>query len=116
MSENAEYFAARERQSFVEGRIAELEDIIASANVIDPATASGGHITFGAHVWLLEEDTENEVAFQLVGVHEADIKSGRLSICSPLGRALIGKKVGDSVSVPAPGGERTYHVQNVKFC
>ena len=115
MTENAEYFVARERQSFVEGRIAELEEIIAAANVVDPATACADHIAFGAHVWLVDEDTENEVRFQIVGMHEADVKLGRLSICSPLGQALIGKKVGDSVSVPAPGGERTYRIRDLRF-
>jgi transcription elongation factor GreA len=115
LSENAEYHAARERQSFIEGRIAELEEIIASAEVIDPSSLSGEHVMFGAHVWLVDEETEKEATYQIVGVHEANIKDGRLSISSPLAKALIGKKVGDSISVPAPGGDRSYEILGVKF-
>jgi transcription elongation factor GreA len=115
LSENAEYHAARERQSFIEGRIAELEEIISSAEVIDPSTLSGENIKFGAHVRLVDEETEKESAYQIVGVHEADIKSGKLSVSSPLAKALIGKKPGDSISVPAPGGDRTYEILAVKF-
>ena len=115
LSENAEYDAARERQSFIEGRIAELEEIIASAEVIDPAGLSGDQIKFGAHVWLLDEETERESTYQIVGMHEADIRNGRLSVSSPLAKALIGKKVGDSVSVPAPSGDKTYEVLGVRF-
>jgi transcription elongation factor GreA len=115
LSENAEYHAARERQSFIEGRIAELEEIISAAEVIDPAALSGDQIKFGAHVWLLDEETEKESAYQIVGVHEADIKQGRLSISSPLAKALIGKKTGDTVSVPAPGGDRSYEILGVRF-
>jgi transcription elongation factor GreA len=115
LSENAEYHAARERQSFIEGRIAELEDIIGSAEVIDPSVLSGEHVKFGAHVRLVDEETEKEATYQIVGVHEADIKSGRLSISSPLAKALIGKKPGDTISVPAPGGDRSYEILGVKF-
>src|SRR6185312_7485600 len=115
LSENAEYHAARERQSFIEGRIAELEEIVSSAEVIDPAGLSGEHIKFGAHVWLVDEETERESTYQIVGVHEADIKLGRISVSSPLAKALIGKKVGDTVSVPAPGGDKTYEVLGVRF-
>ncbi len=115
LSENAEYHAARERQSFIEGRIAELEEIISSAEVIDPSSLSGEHVKFGAHVRLVDEETDKESAYQIVGVHEADIKSGKLSISSPLAKALIGKKPGDSISVPAPGGDRTYEILGVKF-
>jgi len=115
LSENAEYHAARERQSFIEGRIAELEEIIGGAEVIDPASLSGSHVKFGAHVRLVDEETEREAAYQIVGVHEADIKQARLSISSPLAKALIGKKVGDTVSVPAPGGDRSYEILDVKF-
>jgi transcription elongation factor GreA len=115
LSENAEYHAARERQSFIEGRIAELEEIVASAEVIDPSTLSGEHVKFGAHIWLVDEETEKESAYQIVGVHEADIKGGKLSISSPLAKALIGKKVGDTVSVPAPGGDRSYELLGIKF-
>jgi transcription elongation factor GreA len=115
LSENAEYHAARERQSFIEGRIAELEEIASSAEVIDPSSLSGEHVKFGAHIWLVDEETEKESAYQIVGVHEADIKDGKLSISSPLAKALIGKKVGDTVSVPAPGGDRSYEILGVKF-
>ena len=115
LSENAEYHAARERQSFIEGRVQELEEIIAGAEVIDPATLSGDHVKFGAHVSLVDEETEKEATYQIVGVHEADIKLARLSISSPLAKAMIGKKIGDTISVPAPGGDRTYEILNVKF-
>lgn len=115
LSENAEYHAARERQSFIEGRILELEEIISAAEVIDPATLSGSHVKFGAHVRLLDEETDKESNYQIVGVHEADIKAARLSISSPLAKALIGKKVGDTISVPAPGGDRSYEILGVTF-
>ncbi len=115
LSENAEYHAARERQSFIEGRIQELEEIVSAAEVIDPASLSGEHVKFGAHVWLVDEETEKESTYQIVGVHEADIKVQRLSISSPLAKALIGKKVGDTVSVPAPGGDRAYEILGIKF-
>jgi transcription elongation factor GreA len=115
LSENAEYHAARERQSFIEGRIQELEEIISSAEVIDPAMLTGEHVKFGAHVKLLDEETEKEATYQIVGVHEADIKARRLSVSSPLAKALIGKKPGDTVSVPAPGGDRSYEILSVAF-
>jgi transcription elongation factor GreA len=115
LSENAEYHAARERQSFIEGRIAELEEVTSSAEVIDPSALSGDHVKFGAHVWLVDEETEKETSYQIVGVHEADIKAARLSISSPLAKALIGKKVGESISVPAPGGDRSYEILGIKF-
>jgi len=115
LSENAEYHAARERQSFIEGRIAELEEITSAAEVIDPSSLSGDHVKFGAHVWLVDEETEKEANYQIVGVHEADIKAARLSISSPLAKALIGKKVGDSISVPAPGGDRSYEILGIKY-
>ena len=115
LSENAEYHAARERQSFIEGRILELEEIISSAEVIDPAMLTGEHVKFGAHVKLLDEETEKEATYQIVGVHEADIKARRLSVSSPLAKALIGKKPGDTVSVPAPGGDRSYEILSVAF-
>jgi transcription elongation factor GreA len=115
LSENAEYHAARERQSFIEGRIQELEEIVAAAEVIDPATLSGSHVKFGAHVKLVDEETEKEATYQIVGVHEADIKVARLSISSPLAKALIGKKVGETVSVPAPGGDRSYEILEIRF-
>jgi transcription elongation factor GreA len=115
LSENAEYHAARERQSFIEGRIQELEEIVAAAEVIDPSTLSGSHVKFGAHVKLVDEETEKEATYQIVGVHEADIKVARLSISSPLAKALIGKKVGETVSVPAPGGDRSYEILEIRF-
>ena len=115
LSENAEYHAARERQSFIEGRIAELEEIVASVEVIDPSSLSGEHVMFGAHVRLVDEETEKEATYQIVGVYEADIKGGRLSVSSPLAKALIGKTVGDTISVPAPGGDRSYEILGVKF-
>jgi transcription elongation factor GreA len=115
LSENAEYHAARERQSFIEGRIQELEEIISAAEVIDPASLSGENVKFGAHVHLVDEETEKEATYQIVGVHEADIKQGLLSVSSPLAKSLIGKKKGDTVSVPAPGGDRSYEIIAVRF-
>ncbi len=115
LSENAEYHAARERQSFVEGRVIELEEIVSAAEVIDPASLTGDHVKFGAHVRVLDEESEKEATYQIVGVHEADIKHARLSISSPLSKALIGKKVGDTISVPAPGGDRTYEIMEIRF-
>ncbi|HEY0204235.1 MAG TPA: transcription elongation factor GreA [Acetobacteraceae bacterium] len=115
LSENAEYHAARERQSFIEGRVIELEEIVSAAEVIDPSMLSGDQVKFGAHVHLLDEETEKEATYQIVGVHEADIKHLRLSISSPLAKSLIGKKIGDTVSVPAPVGYRTYEILSVKY-
>jgi transcription elongation factor GreA len=115
LSENAEYHAARERQSFIEGRIIELEEVVSAAEVIDPSTLSGSQVKFGAHVTLVDEETDKEATYQIVGVHEADIKYARLSISSPLAKALIGKKVGDTVSVPAPGGDRSYEILQVNY-
>ena len=115
LSENAEYHAARERQSFIEGRVIELEEIVSAAEVIDPASLSGDRVMFGAHVKVIDEETEKEATYQIVGVHEADIKFARLSISSPLSKALIGKKVGDTVSVPAPGGDKSYEIMGIKF-
>ncbi len=115
LSENAEYHAARERQSFIEGRIAELEEIVSAVEVIDPSTLSGDQVKFGAHVRLIDEETEKEATYQIVGQHEADIKLGRLSITSPLAKALISKKAGDAVSVPAPSGDRSYEILEVRF-
>ena len=115
LSENAEYHAARERQSFIEGRIEELEMVIGAAEVIDPSSLSGETVKFGAHVTLVDEETEKEATYQIVGVHEADIKQARLSVSSPLSKALIGKKTGDTVSVPAPSGDRSYEIVSVKF-
>ncbi|MCB8880446.1 transcription elongation factor GreA [Acidisoma cellulosilytica] len=115
LSENAEYHAARERQSFIEGRIQELEEIVSAAEVIDPASLSGENVKFGAHVQLVDEETDKEATYQIVGVHEADIKLGLLSVSSPLAKSLIGKKKGDTVSVPAPGGDRSYEIITVRF-
>ncbi|MAI11296.1 MAG: transcription elongation factor GreA [Rhodospirillaceae bacterium TMED167] len=115
LSENAEYHAARDRQSFIEGRLAELEDMISRADVIDPKTLSGKIVRFGATVKLADEDTDEESTYQIVGSHEADIESGRLSLTSPLARALIGKTVSDSVEVTTPGGSKSYEVLRVSF-
>ena len=115
LSENAEYHAARDRQSFIEGRLAELEDMISRADVIDPKTLSGKIVRFGATVKLADEDTDEESLYQIVGSHEADVESGRLSLTSPLARALIGKTVGDSVEVTTPGGSKSYEVLRVSF-
>ena len=115
LSENAEYTAAREKQGFIEGRITELEDIISRAQVIDASTMSGDQIRFGAYVTLADEDNDDESVYQIVGMHEADIRSGRLSIHSPLARALIGKHVGDSVEVSTPGGSKSYEIVKVRF-
>lgn len=114
LSENAEYHAARERQSFVEGRIRELEAILSRAEVIDPAMLAGA-IKFGATVTLVDEDTEEERTYQIVGEAEADIERGLLNIRSPLARALIGKDEGDSVEVRTPGGEKSYEVVSIRY-
>lgn len=114
LSENAEYHAAREKQSFIEGRVKELEAILSRAEVIDPATLSGT-IKFGAVVKLVDEDTNEERSYQIVGEPEADIEAGKLNIKSPLARALIGKDEGDSVEVRTPGGEKSYEILNIKF-
>ena len=115
LSENAEYHAARERQSFIEGRLAELEDIISRADVIDTSKLSGETVRFGATVMVADEDTGEEITYKIVGSHEADINSGRLSITAPLARALIGKTVGDSVAVITPGGDKSYEICGVRF-
>lgn len=115
LSENAEYHAARERQSFIEGRLAELEDKIARSEVIDVATLSGKTVKFGATVTIVDEDTDEKLTYQLVGEVESDVKAGRLAINSPLARALIGKSVGDSVDVMTPNGDKMYEILKVKF-
>lgn len=114
LSENAEYHAAREKQSFIEGRIKELEAIVSLAEVIDPTKLSGT-IKFGATVTLVDEDSGDEKTYQIVGEPEADIENGRLNIKSPLARALIGKDEGDSVEVRTPGGQRSYEVLSIRF-
>ena len=113
LSENAEYHAAKERQAFIEGRVNELEEKIALAEVIDVSKLSGKTVKFGAKVTLADEDTDEEITYQIVGEHEADIKGGRLSVSSPLGRALISKTVGDSVEVTTPKGAKSYEVIKV---
>ncbi|CAO3447616.1 Transcription elongation factor GreA [Azospirillum argentinense] len=115
LSENAEYTAARERQSFIEGRVAELEDKISRAEVIDPTKLSGSAVKFGATVTLADEDTDEEITYQIVGQDESDIKNGMLSIQAPLARALINKSVGDSVEVSTPGGSKVYEIVTVAF-
>lgn len=114
LSENAEYHSAREKQSFIEGRIKELEAIISLADVIDTSKLSGA-IKFGAEVTLVDEDTDEEKSYQIVGEPEANIEAGRLNIKSPLARALIGKEEGDSIEVRTPGGTRSYEVLSVVF-
>ncbi|MFO1115799.1 MAG: transcription elongation factor GreA [Beijerinckiaceae bacterium] len=115
LSENAEYHSAKEMQSLNEGRIAELEDKLARADIIDVSKLGGSTIKFGATVTLVDEDTEEEKKYQIVGETEADVKSGRVSITSPIARALIGKTVGDTVEVNAPGGGKSYEILKVAF-
>jgi transcription elongation factor GreA len=115
LSENAEYHAAREKQSFVEGRILELESKIGRAQVVDVATLSGDTVRFGATVVLLDEETEEKVSYQVVGEEEADIQKNLLSLTSPLARALIGKKKGDQIEVKAPKGETYYEILDVLY-
>ena len=115
LSENAEYHAARERQSFIEGRVLELEDKISRAEVIDISQQSGASVKFGARVKLVDEETDEEVVYQVVGPEEADIQNGLLSVTAPLGRALIGKETGDSVEVATPRGTRYFEVLEVAY-
>lgn len=115
LSENAEYHAARERQSFVEGRVLELEEIVSAVEVIDPTSLSGDTVKFGATILLVDEETDQEVTYQIVGLYEADIKQRKLSVTSPLAKALISKRVGETVSVPAPGGDRSYEILKVSY-
>jgi transcription elongation factor GreA len=115
LKENAEYAAARERQSFIEGRILEIEGRIAGAEVIDVTKLSGDVVKFGATVKLIDEDSEEEVTYQIVGEYEADIKKFMLSITAPISRALIGKKKGDSVEVTTPKGTKSYEIVEVKY-
>ncbi|MGO4727913.1 MULTISPECIES: transcription elongation factor GreA [Inquilinus] len=115
LSENAEYHAARERQSFIEGRVMELEDRISRAEIIDTSKLSGDTVKFGATVTLADEDTEEEITYQIVGQDESDIKEGRLSITAPLARSLIGKSEGDQVEVTTPGGSKSYEIVTVQF-
>jgi transcription elongation factor GreA len=115
LSENAEYHAAKERQGFIEGRIAEIEDKIARAQVIDVSKLSGKQVKFGATVSLVDEDTEEATRYQIVGEHEADVKQGRISITAPLARGMIGKEVGDVVEIISPGGVKSYEIMKVEW-
>lgn len=115
LSENAEYHAAKERQGWIEGRIAEIEDKIARAQIIDVSRLSGSQVKFGATVTVVDEDTEDEGRYQIVGEHEADVKQGRISLSSPLSRAMIGKEVGEVVEVTTPGGIKAYEILKVEW-
>jgi len=115
LSENAEYHAAKERQGWIEGQIADIEDRISRAQVIDVSKLSGNQIKFGATVTVIDEDTEEEGRYQVVGDHEADVKMGKISLSSPLSRAMIGKEVGDVVEVQTPGGVKAYEILKVEW-
>src|SRR5262252_2518005 len=115
LSENAEYHAAREKQSFIEGRIKEIEDKLARAEVIDPSKLAGDRVAFGATVKLSNVDTGEEVTYRILGADESDLAKGSISISSPLARSLIGKQIGDEVKMRMPGGERTYEVLDITF-
>jgi transcription elongation factor GreA len=115
LSENAEYHAAKEKQSFIEGRISELDDKLARADVIDTKKLSGKKIRFGATVTLIDADTEEKVVYKIVGEDEANVKSGKISVTSPLARAMIGKEQGDEAEVSAPAGTRAYEISRVEY-
>lgn len=115
LSENAEYHAAREKQSFIEGRIQELEYAVSCAEVIDTSTLSGDRVVFGATVSLMEEETGDEQTYQIVGQYEADLEKGLISLQSPMARALIGKSTGDTVDVISPKGKKSYEILNVEY-
>jgi len=115
LSENAEYHAAKDRQGWIEGRIAEIEDKLARAQVIDVSKLSGTQIKFGATVSVVDEDTEDKARYQIVGEHEADVKLGKVSVSSPIARAMIGKEVGDVVEVNTPGGVKAYEILKVEW-
>ena len=115
LSENAEYHAARERQSFIEGRVMEIEDRLSRADVIDVTRLSGDAVKFGATVTLADEETDDESTYQIVGQDEADVKEGRLSITAPLARGLIGKSVGDSVEITTPSGSKSYEIVAIRY-
>jgi transcription elongation factor GreA len=115
LSENAEYHAAKDRQSFIEGRVAEIEDKIARAQIIDVSKLSGKQVKFGATVQLLDEDSGGKSKYKIVGEDESDVKGGKISITSPIARALIGKEEGDVVEVMAPGGAKSYEIVKVKY-
>jgi len=115
LSENAEYHAAKERQGWIEGQIADIEDRMARAQVIDVSKLSGSQVKFGATVSVVDEDTEDQARYQIVGEHEADVKAGKISITSPIARAMIGKETGDVVEVNTPGGVKGYEIVKVAF-
>lgn len=115
LSENAEYHSARERQGFIEGRIKDLETKLSRAEVIDTSKLKGHHVRFGANISLVDEETDEETQYQIVGVDEADIEKNLISISSPLARALIGREEGDSVNVKTPNGTRSYEILKVEF-
>ena len=115
LSENAEYHAAKERQGWIEGRIAEIEDKISRAQVIDVSKLSGKQVKFGATVTVVDEDTTDVARYQIVGEHEADVKRGRLSLTSPLARGMIGKEVGDVVEINTPGGVKSYEILKLEW-
>ena len=115
LSENAEYHAARDRQSFIEGRVGELEDKISRAQVIDPSKLSGDTVKFGATVKVVDEDTEQEISYQIVGETEADVKAGRIAVTSPIARAMIGKAVGEAVEVTTPRGTKAYEILGIQY-
>jgi transcription elongation factor GreA len=115
LSENAEYHAAKEQQGWTEARVAELEDKISRAEIIDISKLSGDTVKFGAKVTLVDEDTEDEAAYQIVGEFEADVKKGLISVSSPIARAIIGKRKGDSVEVSTPGGGKSYEILKVRY-
>ncbi|OIO56541.1 MAG: transcription elongation factor GreA [Alphaproteobacteria bacterium CG_4_10_14_0_2_um_filter_63_37] len=115
LSENAEYDAAKERQGFIEGRIKEIEYKLSRADVIEPSKLSGEHVVFGATVKLLDLETDGEVTYQIVGIDEADLAQGKISISSPVARAMIGKLVEDMIEVQAPGGVREYEILEIRF-
>lgn len=115
LSENAEYHAAKERQGWIEGQIAEIEDKISRAQVIDVSKLDGDQVKFGATVTVVDEDTEEENTYQIVGEHEADVKEGKISVASPIARAMISKEVGDVVEVNTPGGVKAYEILKVEW-
>jgi len=115
LSENAEYHAAKERQGWIEGQIADIEDRMARAQVIDVSKLSGSQVKFGATVSVVDEDTEDQARYQIVGEHEANVRAGRISITSPIARAMIGKEPGDVVEVNTPGGVKAYEIVNVEW-
>ncbi|MBC8035951.1 MAG: transcription elongation factor GreA [Rhizobiales bacterium] len=115
LSENAEYHAAKDQQGWTEARVAELEDKISRADVIDITKLSGDTVKFGAKVTLVDEETDDKASYQIVGEFEADVKKGKISVSSPIARAIIGKKKGDSVEVTTPGGGKSYEIVKVKW-